>query len=502
MPGCLGYASVDYHDRRKCVEGMTGPAEWVGHAAFSDGGCRFPRVGSSGTISGMSEVFEGNRLESGVLQRVRRWRDAIPALVLVESLRVAGSPIHVGLAWLTLAVQELVFFVLNRASRGFDAGAGHESHADGVVDGRAIEGKVVDIATMDLPVREAPVDLAAHDDPTHDVAVPEFAVPDVSVPDVSVVELPMTGWYGRIEGLGDWPFGDLVERIAGLGPWWGTLAVLVLALVWVVPVSLAARAGACYAAGRPQAFLNHLGVVRGRVMTLLGVILLPLLMVGAIGVVLGLIGKVAGWIADLPIGLIPVWMLVVLALPFAIVAGVILAGAWVAVPLGLAGAAIEKQEDSFDALSRGYEYLLRRPVHLVVYGGVCWLLVKLMLFAGGMLVGSASLVVDASIGWGGRFPEFASLVAGVLSRLPLGFGIAAAWGLIGGLYLLMRQAANDQEIEDIPVSPIDLRPTELPTLRPDVGNATTAASSHGTSSQGAGSPEVDSNNPPTEPQGR
>lgn len=492
MPGCLGYASVDYHDRRKCVEGMTGPAEWAGHAAFSDGGCRFPRVGSSGTISGMSEVFEGNRLESGMLQRVRRWRDAIPALVLVESLRVAGSPIHVGLAWLTLAVQELVFFVFNWASRGGDAGAGHESHAAGVfdgrtIDGRAIEGKVVDIATMDLPVREAPVDVATHDDPPHDVAVP----------DVPVVELPMTGWYGRIEGLGDWPFGDLVERIAGLGPWWGTLAVVVLAMVWVVPVSLAARAGACYAAGRPQAFSNHLGVVRGRVMTLLGVILLPLLMVGAIGVVLGLIGKVAGWIADLPIGLIPVWMLVVLALPFAIVAGVILAGAWVAVPLGLAGAAIEKQEDAFDALSRGYEYLLRRPVHLVVYGGVCWLLVKLMLFAGGMVVASASLVVDASIGWGGRFPEFASLVAGVLSRLPLGFGIAAAWGLIGGLYLLMRQAANDQEIEDIPVSPIDMRPTELPTLRPDVGNATTAASSPDSGSHGTAS--ID---PTTESQSR
>jgi hypothetical protein len=248
--------------------------------------------------------------------------------------------------------------------------------------------------------------------------------------------------------------------------------------------------------------LNHFGVIRGRVTTLLGVILSPLLMVGAIGVVLGLIGKVAAWIADLPIGPIPVLMLAALAVPFAIVAGVIFAGAWVAVPLGLAGAAIEKQEDFFDALSRGYEYLLRRPVHLVIYGGVCWLLVKLMLFAGGMLVGSASAVVDASIGMGSRFPEFASLVEGVLSRLPLGFGIAAAWGLIGGLYLLMRQAANDQEIEDIPVSPIDMRPTELPTLRPEVVNATTDASSPGTSSHGAASPGVGSNNPPTESQGR
>jgi hypothetical protein len=106
-------------------------------------------------------------------------------------------------------------------------------------------------------------------------------------------------------------------------------------------------------------------------------------------------------------------------------------------------------------------------------------------------------VVDAAVGMGGRFPEFASLVEGVLSRLPLGFGVAAAWGLIGGLYLLMRQAANDQEIEDIPVSPIDLRPTELPTLRPEVVGATISAGaadpvSHGTSS-------ID---PTTESQGR
>lgn len=429
----------------------------------------------------MSEVFEGNRLESGVLQRVRRWRDAIPALVLVESLRVAGSPIHVGLAWLTLAVQELVFFVLSRASRGFDADAGHGGHDAGhgghdgqeSHDASAVDGKVVDIAMMDVPV----VDMRTA---------------EVSVADVS--ELSGNAW---IEGLSSWPFGEVTDRITALGPWWGTLAVLILALVWVVPVSLAARAGACYAAGRPQAFLNHFGVIRGRVMTLLGVVISPLLMVGAIGVVLGLIGKVAAWIADLPIGPIPVLMLAALAVPFAIVAGVIFAGAWVAVPLGLAGAAIEKQEDSFDALSRGYEYLLRRPVHLVVYGGVCWLLVKLMLFAGGMVVGSASAVVDAAVGMGGRFPEFASLVEGVLSRLPLGFGVAAAWGLIGGLYLLMRQAANDQEIEDIPVSPIDLRPTELPTLRPEVVGATISAGaadpvSHGTSS-------ID---PTTESQGR
>lgn len=443
------------------------------------GGSRFPRVASRGTILGMSEVFEGNRLESGVLQRVRRWRDAIPALVLVESLRVAGSPIHLGLAWLTLAVQELVFFVLSRASRGFDADAGHGGNGGHEsLNASVFDGKGVDIAMMDVPVG--------------DMRTAEVWVTDVS---------KLSGNAG-IGGISSWPFGEVTDRISALGPWWGTFAVLILAMVWVVPVSLAARAGACYAAGRPQAFLNHFGVIRGRVTTLLGVILFPLLMVGAIGVVLGLIGKVAAWIADLPIGPIPVLMLAVLAVPFAIVAGVIFAGAWVAVPLGLAGAAIEKQEDFFDALSRGYEYLLRRPVHLVIYGGVCWLLVKLMLFAGGMLVGSASAVVDASIGMGSRFPEFASLVEGVLSRLPLGFGIAAAWGLIGGLYLLMRQAANDQEIEDIPVSPIDMRPTELPTLRPEVVNATTDASSPGTSSHGAASPGVGSNNPPTESQGR
>jgi hypothetical protein len=66
----------------------------------------------------------------------------------------------------------------------------------------------------------------------------------------------------------------------------------------------------------------------------------------------------------------------------------------------------------------------------------------------------------------------------------------------------MRQAANDQEIEDIPVSPIDMRPTELPTLRPEVVNATTDASSPGTSSPGVASPGEGSNNPPTESQGR
>jgi len=56
----------------------------------------------------------------------------------------------------------------------------------------------------------------------------------------------------------------------------------------------------------------------------------------------------------------------------------------------------------------------------------------------------------------------------LLGHLPFAVAITAAWGQVGAIYLLMRQAANDQEIEDIAVSPVDTRVADMPTLKPDI----------------------------------
>ena len=51
----------------------------------------------------------------------------------------------------------------------------------------------------------------------------------------------------------------------------------------------------------------------------------------------------------------------------AIPCGVLVFGANFAVPLGWAAMAVEREPDPLDALSRGYEYLYRRPLQLVMY---------------------------------------------------------------------------------------------------------------------------------------
>ncbi len=56
----------------------------------------------------MSESFSGHDIETGLLQRVRSWRDLFPPLGLIPALRVTGSPLH-GLMWLCwLIVVQLV----------------------------------------------------------------------------------------------------------------------------------------------------------------------------------------------------------------------------------------------------------------------------------------------------------------------------------------------------------------------------------------------------------
>src|SRR5690606_13210146 len=76
--------------------------------------------------------------------------------------------------------------------------------------------------------------------------------------------------------------------------------------------------------------------------------------------------------------------------------------------------------------------------------------------------GSVVAFVAAHIGAGsGMVP---SGFHGVLVQLPLAVIAAAAWGQVGAIYLLMRQSANQQEIEDIAISPVDRRQAELPSL--------------------------------------
>lgn len=323
------------------------------------------------------ETFAGYDLESGVLQRVRRWRDAIPALVLIDALRVAGSPLYVGLFWIALSLASWL---------------PHE-HS-------------IDFGPSGLP--------------------------------------------------------RLDFQRAGHFPWWSLVWAAGVIVICILPAALTARAGACYAAGRLQSFTENGRVTLARWLRLLVIPIAPLAITAGLSIVMvaaGAFGRISG------IGSIVVEVTSIVALPIAILIGLIAGGAVVAVPLAITAAALEKQSDVLDSLSRGYEYLFRRPVNLAFYV-VCAFVLVAIVWQLAVWIAAAALSIG---GWGLRIGSGSATAPQwfqwLLVRLPWAVANTAAWGQVGAIYLLMRQAANDQEIEDIAVSPIDTKAADMPTLR-------------------------------------
>lgn len=346
----------------------------------------------------MSELFRGHQLEEGLLQRVRSWRDAFPALVLIDALRVAGSPFYLALAWAMLGVQFLLVGTLP-AQWLMDAIAA------------ASPGQGPTEVTMMLP------------------------------------------------GL---------VRAAWL--------LLVVAL-WMFPAAVIARAGACYAAGRPQTFSHHVGGVVRRWPALLLLLVLPAVCVGMLAAAIALLslpGRLwaegGGWVS-----MAAGTLLTLGALPLAVLAGTVAVGALAAVPLASVAVGIEKHADSFDALSRGYEYLLRRPIQLAWYA-VCAAIPLTLIGGFALLVAGAAAVIGAAgLQLGSGREDWATGFRAMMLTFPQAAVTTTLCGLLGAIYLLMRQAASGQEVEDIAVSPADTRPADLPALAEGHGPASDAA---------------------------
>ena len=153
------------------------------------------------------------------------------------------------------------------------------------------------------------------------------------------------------------------------------------------------------------------------------------------------------------------WLEYPLGLLMAIVAipmGVLLFGSFFATPLAFASIANESQPDPLDSLSRGYESLYRRPVHLLFYLAVASLLVALIwLLASGV----THLAITAMAFWcdlGGTEIQQQSIVSVCLSRLPVILSLTTLFAMIGGVYLLIRQSTGEQEVEDLwmPEAPV------------------------------------------------
>lgn len=129
--------------------------------------------------------------------------------------------------------------------------------------------------------------------------------------------------------------------------------------------------------------------------------------------------------------------------------GILGFGALFAIPLGIVAMVCERDPDAIDSLSRGYEFLFRRPLSLAWY-----------LVVSGVLVYAASYLLGG-VGWASSlavttitstvFPDQIQLQAalGMIGLCVVAWLVTLAFALLGGVYLMLRRDACGQEVEDL-----------------------------------------------------
>lgn len=346
--------------------------------------------------AGDDQVHRGHDLEAGVLQRVREWTDVFPWVRLGRVLRVAGSPPLLALVAIALAVW-------SSSLTWFDGPTAAAPRAQAEVDSSANRAAVMVMARVS--------------------------------PGETFSGRP-TRWWKRLS----WP--ARLWRLA-----WSLI-------IWAPVALLIARQGALLCAGRPLAGLNDSvtqAVRRTPVAWLAGAV--PWGCIAVIGIPI----VAVGWVEQAVGGF--GWMEVPAALLIAAIAlpcGMLGFGAIVAIPLSWAAIVNEPTADALDSLSRGYESLFRRPLQLVLYVGVC-LVIGLVLWTlvwgiaqGSTLVAVRLLGVDYPLADGDpNGTGVAERTVWLLKFLPTVGVITLSWGLVGGVYLLLRQDAGGQEVEDL-----------------------------------------------------
>lgn len=357
----------------------------------------------------MTEVSPDLRPESGFLLRLRTWRDALPWLALVDCLRPATSVVNLTLIGITFWLSIGLTYLLGWA--------------------------------LSVPVG---VPWAA------------FAPPRIGSDWWAAPQLVDAWW---------WLAGPTLQ-IADGGPWTRLLMLVVhqglLLAVWAIPAAYLMRQCALSMAGRLLMGTGEgLRLAASRFFPLILAALLPGLTVGLIWIYFVISGLLAR-IPEAGEGIAGIMQL--LGLPLAIIAGLLGFGGLFAVPLAWAAVATEQEGSGFDGISRGYEYVLRRPLQLVFYGLLAAAITYgLSLLARGVTL-ATWLVIDFGyqIGSGSDDapPRF---VAAVVASLPTIIVLTLFWAFVAGLYLLLRRSANHQEIEDVWETPRP-KPEPLPEL--------------------------------------
>ncbi len=246
------------------------------------------------------------------------------------------------------------------------------------------------------------------------------------------------------------------------------LAIVWALLVWTPVILYLLRQGALLTAGRELVGLE-LGVRRSIRLTPTSLLIafVPLACVLVFGLMILVAGWLARWIEGIAFLEAPLALLIVI---IAIPCGLLGFGAFIAVPLGWAALANEKDPDALDALSRGYEYLYRRPLQVAWYAFLSTLILLIITAITALIAEVAVWFVIAMLNAAGTENSFAERVLGILVFYPIVVGLTLFWALVGGVYLLLRYDAGEQEIEDL-WQPFPKPTPPLPQLPQSVGAA-------------------------------
>ena len=218
-------------------------------------------------------------------------------------------------------------------------------------------------------------------------------------------------------------------------------------LIWIVPALVLIRQGIVLTAGRSlESFPLTVSIAKSRLLqagSVMGSVLLgPLLIAFGIWLVswfhqtLTSLNFLLGWPCAI----------VLFILSFA--GGLLVLMSYFVIPLALAAITAEPHPDVFDAVSRGYESCLRRPLRLLSYLLVLTLLLFATFVISNALVSCSSSLLRLFMPTE-HFAQEGNSFLVALRFLPSVFVITLAWGSMGTFYLLLRKDACEQEIEDI-----------------------------------------------------
>ena len=380
-----------------------------------------------------AEHHRGHDLESGVLSRLREWTDIFPWLRLGRTLRLAGSPPVLLIVSAALFVWLLVLGLFDVRPLGRP--------------GQLLVGpRISDQVLLNDSVFTESIRLGG---------------------------LPMLA--GLPSRLLD---SNSLRQAEPLHGGFRLLICLVSLLIWTPVLLLLLRQGALLTAGREMTGLGEsLKFVLRRTPAGWWAAFIPFVCVALLAIPIVL----AGWLEHALGGIsILAWPLSLVLVLLAIPCGLLAFGAAFAVPLSWAAIANEPVPDPLDALSRGYEYLYRRPLQLALYtligAVVLWVVMLLATGISGSALGIAGRCLGSGPLVGGNVgalpegeivgPSLAARTAVLLLFVPVIVTITLFWGLLGGVYLLLRRDAGGQEVEDLWLPPSE--PAEpLPNLPTD-----------------------------------